>query len=178
MSSAPSSKALFMPAIPLSRALKLTVVCLGAALLAACGGGNDDPLPGDPSGDPVSKYVGTWISRCVADGGASAHARADFSKLSPNSLSGDVVAYAYAGSSCSGPSVRERKVLTRLSLTLVGPTTVSGLSAERFDGSSDQGTSKVVLSVSGDQLRIGDPDEGQDAEGYATTFFDEVLTRQ
>jgi len=174
----PFEKDLLMPAIPALRTLKLSAVCLGVALLVACGGGNDDPLPGDPSGDPIAKYVGSWLSRCVADSGASAHVRADFTKVSPSTIAGDVIAYAYLGTSCSGPSVRDEKVLTNLNLTLVGPTTVSGLSSERFTGTSDQGESKVVLSVAGDQLRIGDPDEGEDADGYATTFFEEVLTRQ
>lgn len=166
-----------MPSMQLLRTFKMTAAALSVALLAACGGGDDDPLPGDPSSDPVAKYVGSWLSRCVSDSGASAHVRADFRKVSPTGLSGDVIAYAYVGTSCSGPSVRDRKVLTNLNLTLVGPTTVSGLAAERFSGSADQGNGKVVLSVSGNQLRIGDPDEGKDAEGYPTSFFDEVLNR-
>ena len=109
------------------RVLKGSAAAVCIAVLSACGGGNDDPLPGDPSSDPVAKYVGTWLSRCVADSGASAHLRADFQKTSPNSLSGDVIAYAYLGSSCSGPSVREERALTNLSLTLVGPSIVGGL---------------------------------------------------
>ena len=160
------------------RILKVSAAAVCIAVLSACGGGNDDPLPGDPSSDPVAKYVGTWLSRCVADSGASAHLRADFQKTSPNSLSGDVIAYAYLGSSCSGPSVREERALTNLSLTLVGPSTVAGLPAERFSGSSDQGDGRVVLAVTGDLLRIGDPDEGRDAQGYPTSFYEEVLTRQ
>jgi hypothetical protein len=166
-----------MSSIQSLRALKMSALALSVALMAACGGGNDDPLPGDPSSDPVSKYVGSWLSRCVSDSGASAHLRADFSKVSPTGIAGDVVAYAYVGTSCSGPSVREEKVLTNLNLTLVGPATVSGLAAERFTGTSDQGDGKVVLSVTGNQLRIGDPDEGRDAEGYPTSFYEEVLTR-
>lgn len=160
------------------RAFKISAVTVCMAVLSACGGGNDDPLPGDPSSDPVAKYVGTWLSRCVAESGASAHLRADFRKTSPNSLSGDVIAYAYLGTSCSGPSVKEERALTNLNLTLVGPSTVAGLPAERFTGTSDQGDGRVVLAVTGNLLRIGDPDEGRDAQGYPTSFYEEVLTRQ
>lgn len=160
-----------------TRRLTLASLMLaGAAALAACGG-SDDPVPGDGSSDPVAPYIGSWISRCVADSGASAQLRADFNKTGANSFTGDVVAYAYVGNACSGPSVRDKKVLSNLQMTHVGTSTLNGLPTDRFNGSSSQGEGKVLLSLQNGQLRIGDPDSPDDAQGYPTAFLEETLTR-
>lgn len=153
-----------------------TALALTAAL-AACGGGDDDPaLGGDASGDAVAKYIGSWQSDCYADSGASARARADFTKTSATSFSGGVVVYGYLGGSCSGPSVREEKALTGLSMSHVGTKTVEGLTADKFNGSSDQGEGKLVFWADSNTLRIGDVDAGKDAEGYANGFLDSRFT--
>ncbi|MEZ5644226.1 MAG: hypothetical protein R3E94_05730 [Burkholderiaceae bacterium] len=146
--------------------------------LIACGGGNDDPVAGDPAADPVSPYVGTWLSRCVAESGLSAHLRADFLKTGTQSLAGDVLVFYYLGTSCSGPSVDDDRVLSNLQLTLDGTGVVAGLAAERFIGTSNEGNAHVVMAVNGNQLRIGDPDASKDADGFPTAFLDETLTRQ
>lgn len=149
------------------------------ALLAACGGGDDDPaLPGDSSGDVVAKYIGSWQSDCFEDGGASGRARADFTKNSATSFSGDIVVYAYIGTSCSGPSVRDEKVLTNFTMTHAGTKSIEGATGDKFTGTSDQKNGKLVLYVNGGSLRVGDVDGAQDAEGYANTFFDSRYTFQ
>lgn len=161
----------------MNSSVKWTVVALAVAALSACGGGRDDPLPTDPSTDAVAKYVGSWISDCVEEDGASAQARADFSKSSANGLTGEVIVNAYVGKSCSGPSVRDRKVLSDLSITLTGSSTVAGLAADQFEGSSAQGEGKILLAVSGASLYVGDPDTPDDAKGFPTGFFEYVLKR-
>lgn len=151
---------------------------LVSALLVACGsGGDDDPaLPGDSSGDVVAKYIGSWQSDCFKDGSASGRARADFTKNSPTSFSGNIVVYAYLGGSCSGPAVKDEKVLSNFTLTHAGAKTVEGVSADKFTGSADQKNGKLVLSASGNTLRVGDVDGAKDAEGYANSFFDSRYT--
>lgn len=157
--------------------LPLIAAALAASLLAtACGGGDDPALPGDASGDAVAKYIGSWESDCYSDSGASAKARADFTKTSATSFTGSVVAYAYLGTSCSGPSVRDDKVLTNMSMTFVGTKTVEGATVDKFSGASDQGNGKVVMYANGDVLRLGDVDGPEDAEGYAESFYDSRYT--
>lgn len=151
-------------------------MALISAALVACGG-DDDPLDTDNSSDPVARYVGSWESRCVADSGASARLRADLSKVTPDTLSGDVIAYAYVGTSCSGPSVRDRKVLSNLRVSLVGSQQTGGVTADRFIGSSAQGEGKVLMYTNGSTLLIGDPDSAKDADGYPTAFLRESLSR-
>lgn len=147
------------------------------AILSACGGGDDDPLDTDPSNDPVARYVGSWETRCYDDSGVSARARADLRKVSADTLTGDVIAYAYAGTSCSGPALRDRKVLTNLVATKVGSQMVGGVNADQFTGTSDQGKSKFLMFTNGNVLLIGDPKSPEDASGYPTAFFEETLTR-
>lgn len=156
----------------------LLAACLAvAALTAACGGGDDDEaLPGDSSTDLVAKYIGSWQSDCFRDGSASGRARADFTKTSATSFSGDIVVYAYLGTSCSGPSVKDEKVLTNFSMSHAGTKTVEGAAADKFTGTADQKSGKLVLYAEGNTLRIGDVDGAEDAEGYASTFFDSRYT--
>lgn len=147
------------------------------ATLAACGGGDDDPLDTDPSNDPVAKYVGSWETKCYSDSGASARARADLRKVDADTLAGDVIAYAYVGTSCSGPSVRDKKVLSNLVATKVGSQTTAGVTADQFTGTSDQGKSKFLMFTNGSTLLIGDPKSPEDANGYPTEFLEESLSR-
>lgn len=150
---------------------------VAASLLTACGGSDDDPsLDGDNSGDVVAKYIGTWESDCYADSGASAKVRADFSKTSATSFSGNVVVYGYIGSSCSGPSVKDEKVLTNLSMNHAGTKTISGVTADKFNGAADQGNGKLVMYTDGTILQLGDIDEGKDAEGYPNSFYESRYT--
>jgi hypothetical protein len=147
------------------------------ALLAACGGGDDDPsVEGDSSGDVVAKYIGTWESDCYADSGASAKIRADFTKVSATSFSGNVVAYGYVGSSCSGPSVKDENVLTNLSMNHAGTKAIAGVTADKFNGAADQGNGKLVMYTDGTTLQLGDEDGAKDAEGYANSFYDSRYT--
>jgi hypothetical protein len=162
---------------PSARALRWVSVVLVSAVLAACGGGDDDPLDTDDSSDPVARYVGSWESRCVADSGASARLRADLRKITPDTLGGDVIAYAYVGTSCSGPSVRDKKVLSNMRVTLVGSQQTGGVTADRFVGTSAQGEGKVLMYTNGNTLRIGDPDSPDNADGYPTEFLEETLSR-
>jgi hypothetical protein len=156
----------------------LTLGLCAATLVAACGGGNDDPLPTDPSGDPVAKYIGSWQSECYSDSGASAHLRADFSKTSSTGFSGEVVAYAYVGTSCSGPSVKRERVFTNLTASYDGTKAVGGVTADKFSGTADQGAAKILLHVvNGNTLQIGDPDASEDAQGYPNAFYDRVMFR-
>ena len=154
----------------------IALALASAVLLAACGGGDEDPLPGDSSGDVVAKYIGSWESDCYADSGASAKVRADFTKTSATSFTGDVIAYAYVGSSCSGPTVRDRKVLTGLVMTHAGTKTIAGVTGDKFAGSSAQKNGKLVMYTSGNVLQIGDVDGAEDAEGYANAFYDSRYT--
>jgi hypothetical protein len=153
--------------------------CLAVAALAltACGGGKDDPVEADTTDAAVAKYVGSWESECYEDSGASAELRADFTKTDADTLGGQVIVYYYIGSSCSGPVVKDDKVLSNVALTLVGNKTVSGVQADKFSGSSDQGNKQVLLYVNGDTLQIGDVDGTEDAEGYPTSFFEYSMTR-
>jgi hypothetical protein len=73
--------------------------------------------------------------------------------------------------------VKDDKVLSNVALTLVGNKTVSGVQADKFSGSSDQGNKQVLLYVNGDTLQIGDIDGTEDAEGYPTSFFEYSMTR-
>lgn len=146
-------------------------------VLSACGGGDDDPLPTDSSQDVVAKYIGSWRSECYSDDGASAFLRADFAKASATSFTGDVIAYAYLGTSCSGPAVRTERVLTRLVMSYDGTKAVGAVTADKFSGTADQGAEKIILYVNGNTLQIGDPDASTDAQGYPNAFYDKVLQR-
>lgn len=156
----------------------IATALFAAALISACGsGGDDDPaLPGDNSGDVVAKYIGSWQSDCFKEGSASGRARADFTKNSPTSVSGDIVVYAYLGGSCSGPAVKDEKVLSNFTLTHAGTKSVEGVTADKFTGTADQKNGKLVLYANGNTLRVGDVDGAQDAEGYANAFFDSRYT--
>jgi len=158
-------------------AFKLIGLSLAIAALTACGGGDDDPLPGDTSGDLVAKYIGSWQSACYADSGASAHLRADFTKASATGFTGEVVAYAYIGTSCSGPSVKNEKVFTNMVMSHDGTKAVGGVTADKFAGTADQGSKNVLLYVNGNTLQIGDPDAAKDAQGYPNAFYDKSLSR-
>jgi hypothetical protein len=159
---------------PLTRA---TFLASAALALTACGGGKSDPVVADTSADAVAKYVGSWESECYADSGASAELRADFTKAAADTLGGKVVVYYYIGSSCSGPVVKDDKVLSNVSLKIVGSKTVGGVQADKFNGGSDQGTSQVLLYVNGDTLQIGDTKGAKDAEGYPNSFFEYAMKR-
>lgn len=154
----------------------IAVALASAVLVAACGGGDDDPLPGDTSGDVVAKYIGSWESDCYEDSGASAKVRADFTKTSGTSFTGDVIAYAYIGTSCSGPSVKDEKVLTGLSMTHAGTKDVGGVTADKFNGTSSQQNGQLVMYTDGTNLQLGDVDGPEDAEGYADTFYESRYT--
>lgn len=148
-----------------------------AALATACGGSDGGPaLAGDTSGDVVARYIGTWESDCYSDSGASAKLRADFTKTSPTSFTGNVIAYGYIGTSCSGPVVKDKKVLTNMSMNHDGTKEIAGVTADKFSGASDQGNGKVVLYAAGDVLQIGDPDAAKDGEGYPEAFLDSKYT--
>ena len=155
------------------------ISCLAVAALAltACGGGKDDPVVADTSADAVAKYVGSWESECYADSGASAEIRADLTKAAADTLGGQVVIYYYIGSSCSGPVVKDDKVLSNVSLKLAGSKAVGGVQADKFSGGSDQGSKQVLLYVNGDTLQIGDPNGAEDAEGYPNSFFEYAMKR-
>ncbi|PKO29529.1 MAG: hypothetical protein CVU36_12865 [Betaproteobacteria bacterium HGW-Betaproteobacteria-9] len=157
-------------------AFKLVGLSLAIAVLTACGG-NDDPKPGDTSGDPVAKYIGSWESACYEDSGASAHLRADFTKASATGFTGEVVAYLYIGTSCSGPSVKNDKVFTNMVMNHDGTKIVGSVTADKFAGTSNQGSAKVLLHVNGNTLQIGDPDASKDAQGYPNAFYDKTMSR-
>jgi hypothetical protein len=156
---------------------KMISLAVAVTALAACGGGDDDPLPTDTSTDAVAKYVGSWKSDCYSDSGASAVLRADFTKAAADTLGGSVIVYYYVGSSCSGPSVKDDKVLSNMSLKVTGSKAVGGVTADKFQGGSDQGSKKVVLYTDGSTLQIGDIDGTEDTEGYATSFFEYSMKR-
>lgn len=162
---------------PLRSGFKLITLSLAIAALTACGGGNDNPLPDDSSNDLVSKYIGSWLSECYDDSGASAHLRADFTKASATSFTGEVVAYAYVGTSCSGPAVKQERVFTNMVMSFDGTKAVGGVTADKFSGTTDRGPAKVLLNASGSTLQIGDPDGSKDGEGYPNTFYDRPLSR-
>jgi len=156
---------------------KLVALSLAITGLVACGGGNDDPLPTDPSDDVVSKYIGSWRSACYDDSGASAHLRANFTKASATGFTGEVVAYAYIGTSCSGPAVKTERVFTNMTMSHDGTKMVGAVTADKFAGTADQGQANVLLHVSGDTLQIGDPDAAKDGQGYPNAFYDKSLSR-
>jgi hypothetical protein len=126
--------------------------------------------------DLVAKYIGSWESGCYDDSGASAKVRADFTKTSGTSFTGSVIAYAYLGTSCSGPSVRSEKVLTGLSMNYVGTKSMAGVTADKFAGSADQKNGKLVLYANGNTLQLGDVEGPADADGYADTFYQSRYT--
>ena len=155
----------------------LTCSLFAALALTACGGGKDDPVAADTSADSVAKYVGSWESECYSDSGASAELRADFTKKSGTSLGGNITVYYYIGSSCSGPVVKDDKVLADLSLELQGARAIAGVTGDAFSGTSAKGSAKVVLYTTGATLQIGDVKAAPDADGYATTFYEYSLKR-
>ena len=167
---------MFKKSAPVHQSLRWLAVAAVGVALAACGS-DDDPIATDDSSDPVAKYVGSWESRCVADSGASARLRADLRKISPDTLGGDVIAYAYAGTSCSGPDLRDKKVLSDMRMTLVGSQPIAGVTADQFTGTSAQGEGKVLMYTNGSTLLIGDPDSPDSADGYPTEFLEESLSR-
>ena len=162
---------------PLRRRFNLLAMAALLGLLSACGGSDDDPLPTDPSQDVVAKYIGSWRSDCYSDDGASAFLRADFSKASATGFTGDVIAYAFLGTSCSGPAVRSERVLTNLVMSYDGTKAVGAVTADKFAGTADQGSEKIILYVNGNTLQIGDPDASTDAQGYPNAFYDKSLQR-
>ena len=164
--------------LPMKRLIRLACVASASVIaLTACGGGDADPTPGDSSADAVAPYVGSWLSECYTDSGASAHLRADFTKAAADTLGGKVVVYYYIGKSCSGPAVKDDKVLSNLSLKLDGSKVVGGVTANRLQGGSDQGTAKVLLQVNGNTLQIGDVKGAKDAEGYPEALYQYALKR-
>jgi hypothetical protein len=54
---------------------------------------------------------------------------------------------------------------------------MAGVTADKFQGTSDQGTANVVLYLDGTTLQIGDPDGAKDAAGYPNSFFEYALSR-
>ncbi|GAA6141062.1 hypothetical protein [Hydrogenophaga sp. 5NK40-0174] len=148
-----------------------------AMSVAACGGSDDDPIDADTSEDLVAKYVGSWLSECIKDGSASAEMRADFKKADAQTLKGDVVIYGFVGTSCSGPIVATRRVLTNLEMSHVGTSTVDGKEADRFRGKSDEDEGKLVMRVEGNTLYLGDVSDSTDDAGYPRHFYDETLQR-
>ena len=54
---------------------------------------------------------------------------------------------------------------------------VGSVTADKFAGTSDQGSAKVLLHVNGNTLQIGDPDASKDAQGYPHAFYDKSMTR-
>ena len=88
-----------------------------------------------------------------------------------------MIAYAYLGTSCSGPAVRVERVLTNLVMSFDGTKTVGGVTADKFAGTADQGDENIVLYVNGNTLQIGDPDASRDAQGYPNAFYDKSLQR-
>jgi glutamine synthetase type III len=58
-----------------------------------------------------------------------------------------------------------------------GTKVVGGVTADKFAGTADQGSAKVLLTVSGNILRIGDPDASKDAQGYPNAFYDKSMSR-
>ncbi|MFN3494245.1 MAG: hypothetical protein ACK40L_07040 [Hydrogenophaga sp.] len=163
--------------LSLRRRLSLLAMVSVVGLLSACGGGDDDPLPTDDSTDVVAKYIGSWRSDCYSDDGASAFLRADFVKASATGFTGDVIAYAYLGTSCSGPAVRVERVLTNMVMSFDGTKPVGTVTADKFSGTADQGSEKILLQVNGNTLQIGDPDASKDAQGYPNAFYDKSLKR-
>ena len=151
---------------------KLLVVTLFATLvLGACGGSPDDALPGDTSADAIAPFIGSWQSDCYSESGASARLYADFSKVSPTGFSGKITGYAYVGTSCSGPAVKNKDVLTNMSMAIAGTKSVDGVEATLFSGSSDQGTGKTILYPNGSTLKVGDDKSAKDAAGYPSAFY-------
>lgn len=150
--------------------LLLTTV-FAALVLAACGGNPDDALPGDTSTDPIAPFIGSWESDCYSEDGASARLYADFTKLSPTGFTGKITGFAYVGTSCSGPSVKNKDVLTNMSMAIAGTKSIEGVEATLFSGSSDQGTGKTALYVNGSTLRVADDKSAKDAAGYPTAFY-------
>ncbi len=148
-----------------------------ALALSACGGSDDDPIDADTSSDKVAKYVGSWLTDCIKDGSASAEMRADFKKADAETLKGDVVIYGFVGTSCSGPVVATKRVLTNLEMSHVGSSTVDGKDADRFRGKSDEDEGKLVLYVEGNTLYLGDVTDSKDDAGYPRHFYDETLQR-
>lgn len=156
----------------------LLVTLLTAVVLAACGGNPDDALPGDTSSDPIAPFIGSWQSDCYADNGASARLYADFTKLSPTGFTGKITGYAYVGTSCSGPSVKNKDVLTNMTMAIAGTKPVGGVEATLFSGSSDQGTGKTILYSAGSTLKVGDDKSAKDAAGYPSAFYTYTFSRR
>ncbi len=79
----------------------LGAICL-ATLIAACGGGDDDPStpPGDSLPEAASTFAGTWVStRCSA---SNSRERLQASKTGDNRLSATRGVTQYAGTGCTG----------------------------------------------------------------------------
>lgn len=64
-----------------------------------------------------------------------------------------------------------------VAVSYVGTQSGGGSTPEKFNGTADQGSAKLVLRVDGATLQIGDPDTAKDAEGFAEAFYDKVLSR-
>ena len=161
----------------LTHRFKILGLSMAVVTLAACGGGDDDPLPTDASTDAVAKYVGSWKSDCYSDSGASAHLRADFTKAAADTLGGSVIVYYYVGTSCSGPSVKDDKVLEQCVAQGGRYQGCRRRDRRQIPGWIRSGHQKVVLYTDGSTLQIGDPDGAEDAEGYANTFFEYAMKR-
>lgn len=149
----------------------LLATLVASIVLVACGGNPDDALPGDTSSDAIAPFIGSWQSDCYSENGASGRLYADFSKVSPTGFSGKITGYAYVGTSCSGPSVKNKDVLTNMSMAIAGTKSVDGVEATLFSGSSDQGTGKTILYPNGSTLKVGDDKSAKDAAGYPSAFY-------
>lgn len=156
----------------------LFITFISTLVLVACGGNPDDALPGDTSTDPVASFIGSWESECYSEDGASARLYADFSKVSPTGFSGKITGFAYVGTSCSGPSVKNKDVLTNMSMAIAGTKSVDGVEATLFSGSSDQGTRKTILYSAGSTLKVGDDKSAKDAAGYPSAFYTYTFNRR
>ena len=156
----------------------LLITLFTTLVLSACGGNPDDALPGDTSTDPIAPFIGSWESECYSDDGASARLYADFSKVSPTGFTGKITGFAYAGTSCSGPSVKNKDVLTNMSMAIAGTKTVEGVQATLFNGTSDQGVGKTILYSAGSTLKVGDDKSAKDAAGYPSAFYTYTFNRR
>lgn len=154
--------------------LKSCFFAVSAAVLVACGGG-DDTEPSTAS--TVDKYIGTWSDAC--DKGSQVVLTV--TKTSDTVANVKSVITDYSDASCTvSPVVYETITGT---MTIVGSKAISGgITVDKIDSNvvstiDGAATGKEIIKVSGNQLETG-TDAPLDAEGYPNQLSGVIFTKK
>jgi hypothetical protein len=147
--------------------IKLASGLLAAALLAGCGGGDDDA--------PADKYIGIWQG-CIVEGANSYRETLLITKTSDVRLRVEVSQAHFPGSTtCAGTPAGTVSGIAAFDVQ--GTKTVQGQTVDKVINSQGGGSRKDIFLVSATMLRYSAENGPVDAEGYPETLDPQFLAR-